>query len=273
MPASPASQSNNSPNLANNVELLQQRIGELSRLQSAARSQFFVTSLVIIAMFALFVIALYTRLRNNFDQANIQAAVSARSSQVLPIARELIIDSARQAAPAYRDAFRAALRQQGPQLANETLARFQAVPEENGKLMQSKLQTAFENALNRVQPELASAFPSLSDEQRQRLAQEFLMTQIEQQNQRVAARCNQLFTNDLLQLHAVLEKFELPDAASPQDRKDIERHFLKTTVALLDHQIESAYADPDDTQDIGIATTALRPQPQTNETQADASGN
>jgi len=248
--------------MSREVDQIQKRLVELRQLQARGRSQFIAISILIVLMFAVFMGATYWRIRDNFNPEAVQKAVNDRGPAVLPLARDLLVHAGKNAMPAYREALVQGMRQHGPDLASETLARFQQVPEHNGKVMQDKLQVTFANAIKKVDPDFKAAFPSLSDEQRQHLVQDFLMSQIEEQNKRVASRCNQLLSNDLARLNETLDKFQIEDANQPKDAEALEHQFLRTMVAILDDQVDRAYAAPSAEDAKGSLKPTSRPSPE-----------
>jgi hypothetical protein len=143
-------------------------------------------------------------------------------------------------------------------MADMAYKRFQQLPQEDGQMMQTKLQAAFDGAVKQIEPEMKAAFPNLSDDKRQAMVSDFAAKQIDLQNKAIAAQINQLYTKDLSQMQGVLDKFQLPDDSSPaaSDTQSLEREFMHTMVMLLDDQIDAAYTTPPaDTGTMGGATT------------------
>jgi hypothetical protein len=106
---------------------------------------------------------------------------------------------------------------------------------------------------------LKQEYPGLSDEDRNLMIQDFTNSQIETQNKNVSTKIDGLYTNDLIQMQGVLEKFKLPDADQKPDKTELEKKFLHTMVMLLDDQVDAAYALPPDDQ----TTSALAKVPST----------
>jgi len=218
-----------------------------------------ISTLIMVLQFAIFSYALFEKIHGNFSQDAIHKAVSDRGDIVIPLASRLLIETGQNSLPAYRDAIVAAIHQRGPELATETVNRFEEIPQQSGKELQDKLQATFADVMQRIEPEFKTAFPNLSDERRQELVQAFLADEIDSQNKRIAERINGLYTGDLTRMQDVLEKFDLPDPSVPQDQNNLERDFLHTMVALVDDQLDASYGKSATMIETGAPASGLAP--------------
>ena len=252
--------------LQREADRLQQHVVELRRSQAAGRWVLWVTTFIVILQFALFAGAMYRKLSANFSHENIQAAVTERGNEVLPLAQQLVMDTTRDSLPAYRDAFLGAIHTRGPGLAKAAEDRFEQVPTTSGTMLQEKLSATFATVLQRIEPDFKAAFPNLSDEKRQQLVQAFLADQIAAQNKRIADHITQLGTNDLIKVQEALESFDLPAAdAKPVDDDQLEHSVLHSMVMLLDDQLDASYGKsvPED----AATPAAMHPSTQPSTTQ------
>jgi hypothetical protein len=246
------------------VDQLQLEIAQLRSLQASGRWWLFWTTTLTVLLVVAFTLATYLKIRQNFNPDAVRQAVNARGTDVLPLATQMLMQTGRDAMPAYQAAMVAALQKRGPVMADTAYKRLQQVPEEDGKLMQDKLQAAFAGAMGQIQPQIKAAYPNLADDKRQAMIADFASKQIDAQNKSVASQINKLYTNDLIQLQTVLDKFQLPDESDPAatDQAGLERQFMHTMVALLDQQVDAAYATPvADAGKMGAATTRPAKQP------------
>lgn len=235
--------------LQREVDRLQQHVTTLRQSATAGRWILGITTLIVILQFAIFAWAMYHKLSLNFSHENVQAAVSQRGNEVLPMAQQLVMDTTRDSLPAYRDAFLSAIHTRGPGLAKAAEDRFEQVPAKSGAMLQDKLQTVFTNVMQKIEPDFKTAFPNLSDEKRQQMVQAFLADQIDTQNKRIADHISQLGTNDLIKVQAALESFDLPAADDKSIHDDqLEHSVLHSMVMLLDDQLDATYGKitPDD---------------------------
>ena len=226
------------------VDLLQAQVVQLRRLQSSGRWWLAISTLLVVALIVAFTLGTYQRIKENFNHDAVQLAVNSNGTDVLPIATQMLMQTGRDAMPAYQAAMVQGLRERGPAIADAAYKRLQQVPEDDGKMMQDKLQATFDAAFSDLQPQMKQAFPNLSTDKQTAMLADFKSKQIEAANKTIAAHATQLYTNDLNQMQEVLNKFQLPDASAPgtTDNRDLEREFLHTMVMLLDQQVDAAYA-------------------------------
>jgi hypothetical protein len=225
---------------------LQRQVRDLRALQSSGRWWVWGSTALIILMFSVFMYGTYARIRDNFGQPAMQQAIREHGQVLMPLTRQMLMSAGRDVLPVYRDAIVAVLHARGPAAATAAVQRLKELPEQGGKELQDKLRATFDAAVSRIEPEFKSAYPNVSDERRQQIMQAFVMDEINEQNKRIASRVDQLYTNDLIRMQAVLEKYDVPQGtdAKPVDQQELEKRFLHTMVALLDDQVDAAYPAP-----------------------------
>jgi hypothetical protein len=239
---------------------VQKQIRDLQSIQSSGRWWVAGTLVVVVGLFAVFTFYTYSRIRGNFGQQAMQRAISEHGAEVLPMAQKLLTETGQNVLPVYRDAIVTTFRTRGPQAASAAVTRMREVPEQTGKEFQAKAAAAFDAALKQVEPEFKAAFPNVTDDRRQQLMQAFVGEQIDAQNKRVASRVSQLYTNDLIHMQTVLDKFQLPDPeTSAAGQAELEKRFLHTMVSLLDDQVDAAYPAAPPAEAVGRKHPATRP--------------
>jgi hypothetical protein len=223
---------------------LKRHVRDVARLQMVGRAWVYGTTLLVIVMFTVFSWGTYKHIVGNFDLPSIQRALDEHGKAVRPAAEQMLMATYKTVLPTYRDTIVATLRRRGPDTAKAAVDQLKQVPESTGKEFQEKLAKTFDGAVERMKPELRLAFPQVTDERRAQIMQAFVADQIDAQNNRIRIRVDQLYTNDLIHMQAVLEKFDLPRATDPREGgpAGLERRFLHTMVALLDDQVDAAYA-------------------------------
>jgi hypothetical protein len=220
------------------------RFDELRRAQRTARARVLILAVIVVIMFAAFAHFTVRRVQDNFEQRAVQQAVAERLPEVLPIAGEQLRVATLNALPTYRKLAAERFREVHPALAARARARLEKVPDETGHLMSEALHGAFEGALKRIEPDVKRTFPSLTDAQKQDLLNVYFHDAIDARNKEVAAYIEKVYTNELLGMHAALDKFELPrdDAAGPTTDK-AQRDLLHTMLMLADYELLNADAE------------------------------
>ncbi len=243
------------------IERLRQKTKELYDLQVTGRRQVIYGAVVIVLMFAVFMYETYARIQGNFSSDHVQAALNERAPQVVPLATRLVMESGRNAMPTYREEIAKTMRERGPELAIEAKKQLDKLPDQTGKLLEDRLNATFNKVIHQIEPRLQKDFPNMTEEERHLMIQAFVAQQIEAQNKQVADHINQLYTNDLIQMHQVLLKFKLPADANI-DESELERKFLHTMVMLLDDQVDAAYAVPAEQPRLRKKTQTTQPSEQ-----------
>ena len=247
MQPTPGGASAGGPAAAMRVEIaaLQQQIRDLKALQASGRWWVTATLLIVIAMFAVFTYGTYARIKGNFSDAAVQQAMSQHGAEVVPLAQTMLMETGKAAMPAYRDAIVATMRDKGPAAATAAVDKFKSISQASGKEFQDKMNKAFDAAVARIEPDFKLAYPNMPDEKRQELMKTFASEQIDATNKRLAGQINTLYTNDLIRTQSVLDTLQVPEAEANAGGRDmLEKKFLHTMVALLDQQIDDAYAAP-----------------------------
>jgi len=224
------------------------RFAELRQAQRAARLRVIALAVIVVIMFAAFAHFTVRRVQDNFEQRAVQQAVAERLPEVLPIAGEQLRVATLNALPTYRKLAAERFEQARPALAARARARLEKVPDETGHLLGDALHTAFDSALKRIEPDVKRTFPSLTDAQKQDLLNVYFHDAVDARNKELSAYIEKLYTNELLSMHAALDKFELPrdDAAAPAtpatgptDDK-AQRDLLHTMLMLADYELLNA---------------------------------
>lgn len=226
------------------VAVIRRRFEELRKRQSSARRTLVATTTLVAALFAGFAHLTVNRVRDNFSEAAVQKAVAKRLPEVAPLAGAQLQKAAVNALPVYRDLAVERYEKLRPQLAERALIRLDQVPERTGRLMSERLDASFARVLQRIEPELRATFPSLTDEQRRDLLTVYFMDGIAERNQAIASHIEGLYTNELIDAHAALEKLDLPAADETLDPDQMQRDFLRSLLVLADYELSQGAPSP-----------------------------
>jgi len=217
---------------------LHQRVDELRRIQAMSRRINLILAVIVVAEFALFVYFTRQHVQANFNPDDVQRAVAERVPKVTPELREHFMAIAQHTLPIYREQVTERFRKVGPEVARDALDRLQKLPQENGEELNKHLQSAFEVALSRIEPDMKKAFPTLSQEQQATILHERFQGVIAAGNDEIAHHVNELAENELKTMHQVLDKFDVPSEASLMSHQAREREFLH---ALVDVMLDSEF--------------------------------
>jgi len=212
---------------------LQRRVEELKRVQATSRRITAVLAVIVVMEFAAFAFFTSRGVQSNFKQEDVQKAVAAKVPEVTPVLRDRLVTVAKNTLPVYREQAQARFAKVGPEVAHDALDRLQKLPEENGQELNKHLQIAFEAALSRVEPDMKSAFPSLSDEQKASIIHSHFMGAIHKENETLAKHVNEIAENELKQMRQILEKFDVPSDTNPATRRAREREFLHALIDVM----------------------------------------
>jgi hypothetical protein len=212
---------------------LQQRVGELRRVQAMSRRITLILALIVVGEFAIFVYYTKQHLQANFNQQDVQRAVEARVPQVTPELQQRILAVAQNVYPIYRDQATERFHKVGPEVAKDAVDRLQKFPHENGEELNSRLKIAFDKALSRVEPDLKKSFPMLTEEQQTKILHERFVGAIDKENDEVGHHVNEMAENEMNNMQQILKKFDLPADASDAASRTREREFLHALVDVM----------------------------------------
>lgn len=241
------------------IATLRQKIREIKSLQNSGRWWVIGTTVIVVVLFAAFSWGTYEHIKDNFNHKAVQQAMSTYGASLIPMAQRMITATGKAVMPSYQDAIVATMRKRGPTAAKAALTDLRNVSQKTGKLFQTKMHKAFEQAVAEIQPDFKKAFPNMPDKQRQAMLQSFAADQIGSQNKQIATQISQLYTNDLIHTQAALQTLNVPQVSkAPGGRDAMEKKFLHTMIALLDLQVDDAFAKPS-TQPAQTTDTQVAP--------------
>lgn len=243
--ASPPASSSSSSSPDPDISRLRQRFAELRRAESSARRRLAAVSVVVVLLFAAFTYFTVHRVQGNFTQPAVQKAVADRLPQVMPPAGDQLQKAATNAMPTYRKLAAERFEKARPALAARTRARLEKVPDETGHMMSDALHAAFDGAQHRIEPEVKTAFPSLTDAQKQDLLNVYFHDAIAARDKDLATHISGVYSKELVTMQAALENFEVPrDEASSPTMDKAQRDFLHTLLVLADFELLNGDATP-----------------------------
>jgi hypothetical protein len=212
---------------------LQRRVDELRRVQARSRRITMILAIIVVAEFAAFTFYTTRNVQANFNKDDVQRAVAQRVPELTPVLRERLVSVAQHTFPVYKEEATKTFQKTGPQVARDALERLQRLPEENGQELNKHLQIAFEVAVSRVEPDMKSAFPSLSDEQKTSILHQEFLGAVSKENDDIAKHITEISENELKTMKQVLQKFDVPSETSDEGRRTREREFLHALVDVM----------------------------------------
>ena len=212
---------------------LTQRVEELRRVGAMSRRVTLLLVVIAVVEFAAFSYFTVHQVQSNFNQDDVSKAVATLVPQVTPQIRTHLQTVAEHTLPIYRTAATERFQKVGPEVARDALARLEKLPEENGEELNAQLKTAFKNALDRLEPDIKKAFPTLSNEQRVSILHDEFLGAIDKENDAIAHHVNSMADSELQNMKQVLEKFDVPSDTSPAARREREREFLHALVDVM----------------------------------------
>jgi hypothetical protein len=219
--------------IESDLNKLQGRVEELRRVQAKSRRITLILAIIVVAEFFAFTFYTTRKVQANFNQEALQHAVAERVPKVMPVLREKLVAVAQHTLPVYREQATQRFQVVGPDVARDALDRLEKLPEENGQELNKHLQIAFEAALLRIEPDMKSAFPTLSDDQKATIMHQQFLGAISKENETIANHITAISESELKSMKQILEKFDVPADVSDAARKLREREFLHALVDVM----------------------------------------
>jgi hypothetical protein len=235
-------QPSNTP--ADETTKLRATFAELRKLQAVGRTQLWCMAFAVIAIFGGFALTTYQKTQQNFSQENITAAATAAVPDLTPALSEELTRIAQAVLPVYKQTAIERIAVVGPQVSAAAIVRLERLPADAGQLMGDRLIETFDRVIQRIEPEVNATFPSLTDATRRDLLTAHFFNVVEQKNQDIATHINTTFTNELIRLHAILDKFYVPESLTQAQTDELQRKFLASLLGLAQYELEVQPASP-----------------------------
>lgn len=217
----------------------------LRRWQAAGKVVTAVTVVAVAGLFARFAVGTRDEVRGNFTDERTLAALHAAVPKVAPVVGGALREVATEAAPVYQKLAAERFQAVRNNLGAKAVIRLQALPEEAGKLMATRLHDTFDRVLARIGPDLKATFPALTDEQRRDVVIDHFLRTIDDRNRHLAGKIDTIVVNESAKVHAILEKFELPPDTLAGSDEELHREFVRTLLVLAEQELaDSGRAAP-----------------------------
>lgn len=221
------------PGLDEKVSKIEQRLGELDRVQASSRRFSLIVLLIVAAEFALFALMTRRHVEANFNDQDMQKAIADRLPDVTPELRDHLVRVTQHVLPVYREKALARFQVAGPAVAKEAMARLEKLPEENAQEMHGRLDSAFSKAIGRLGPDIQATYPSLSDERKTAIMKAEFKTLIDAQNESVAKHVTEVYVKEQESTRAILDKFDIPGDAGKMKPSARQRELLHALVDVI----------------------------------------
>lgn len=223
---------------------LEGRFATLQRWNAAGRFVAVGTVVVLAGMFGAFGWKTYGDVRSNFTPDRTRAAVEAALPQVVPPVGEALKGVMTEALPAYRQLAAERFPAVRERLAEASLARLEALPDQAGEVLSDALTRTFRQTVRRVEPEFTAVFPSLADEQLRDTLMVYVYDAIEAKNVELARKIEGVGVSEAARIRHLLEQLRLPpDDAGPGDA-ELQKRLVRTLVRLVEAELDAFDATP-----------------------------
>jgi hypothetical protein len=229
---------------AGNAAPLRTKFAELRQAQAFGRVQLWCLAFSVIAVFGAFAMATYTQTQKNFSKDNITQAATAAVPDLAPAVTAELTRVATSVLPAYKELAFERFTVIGPQVSSAAVVRLERLPKDAGLIMGDRLIGTFERVIRRIEPEVNATFPSLTDATRRDVLAAHFFNVIEKKNDELATHINTTFTNELIRLHAILEKFYIPENLTQTETAQLQKRFLSSLLGLAQYELDTHPASP-----------------------------
>jgi hypothetical protein len=223
---------------------LRNKFAELRQLQAIGRAQLWCLAFAVIAIFGAFALTTYRQTEQNFSKENITSAATAAVPDLAPVVTAELTRVATSVLPAYKDLALDRFTAVGPQVSAAAIVRLERLPKDAGEVMGNRLIETFDRVIKRIEPEVNATFPSLTDATRRDVLAAHFFNVIEKKNDELATHINTTFTNELIRLHAILEKFYIPETLTQTEAAQLQKRFLSSLLGLAQYELDTLPASP-----------------------------
>lgn len=259
------------------VAAIEARVVKLVEANTRGRRQMLIVAILVIVMFGIFTLFTTRKVKENLQPERLREAVIARAPDVRPDIERHLTDVAKDVIPVYRDQAVARFREVGPEVAQQAVERLKTLPNDASKQIEDQVKASRDRVLERIEPELAKRYPSLTDDKKKELLATYFHEKVGAENEQLAAKLNAIHTSESVRMTGVLEKFSIgaePPATRPRER---ERQFLHALVdVLMDSDLGASITTPGGAMSnrrssTQPATTAESDEPTTNPSSSSSS--
>jgi hypothetical protein len=217
--------------------VLGRKLDELRKVQAAARLQLFIAAGVIILMFVVFILSLWSKLKSNFNQEAVGLAVTKRAPIVLPMAADHLLRAGRNAIPTYQELAVQRFREIGPQVASQSMEHFRRVPAEVNEEISGRINVILGRVMAKLDEDLRQTYPNVPEQKRRAMLDE-LTRRVEKD---IRTSLGQYANNELSHMRDVLDKFDVGHLPG-QDVAASERDFMRSMLKLAEFKLEAEAA-------------------------------
>lgn len=223
---------------------LRTKFAELRKLQAIGRAQLWCLAFAVIAIFGTFALTTYRQTQQNFSKDNITSAATAAVPDLAPVVTAELTRVATSVLPVYKEIAFERFTVIGPQISTAAVVRLERLPKDAGEVMGNRLISTFDRVIKRIKPEVDATFPSLTDATRRDILTAHFFNVIEKKNDELATHINSTFTNELIRLHAILEKFYVPEALTQTQAVQLQKRFLTSLLGLAQYELDAQPISP-----------------------------
>lgn len=150
------------------------RLLDLQRTQRNTRNWLLLFAAIMVIQVALFIVAGYSRIRENFQPDHIQEAAIAAVEDLAPEISDELMAVTQRVLPIYQEKAIARIEASYPEFRNVMVAEFEALPDTISQEATVVLESSLNRTLHRLDGDLAETFPVLQQpEHRERFIRSF----------------------------------------------------------------------------------------------------
>ncbi len=215
------------------IDNLRRQMDDLRAIQSRSRMMMIMFIVLMVVMFAVFLVATSARIRDNFTREAVNKAVAENSQVLVPQLSREMQNAVADVLPVYRDLAIERFRQVGPEVAQDAITRFRELPKESYDAMRGRLDASIGRIVANASPDLHQLLAQLPDEREQVLIDAMHKRLVED----VTKRGETLADQQVTRLQNILAKFDVSAKSVAKSPEDLERDFVHGLLMMADYEL------------------------------------
>jgi hypothetical protein len=219
---------------------MQAKFASIRKWQAISRAVTVITVVVVAVEFYLFYTTTRTKIESSFqDQAKVQEALQKVVPEVSPDVGAMLRRVTDEALPVYQKHAAEHYERLRNSLGTKAMVRMQQLPEDAAVIMKGKFDGMMKSALKKVEPEVVSAFPDMSDPAKREVFQAQLHDDIEAKNKEIAAKIDKIRVDEMGRVKSVLDRFALPPDEMAGNNEEKGKELIRTMLLLAQEHLET----------------------------------
>lgn len=219
---------------------MQAKFASIRKWQNISRAVTLITVAVVAVEFYIFYTTTRSKVESSFqDQAKVQEALQTVVPEVSPDVGAMLRRVTDETLPVYQKMAGEHYEKLRANLGTKAMIRVQQLPDEASKILSEKLDVAMKGALKQIEPEVAGAFPNMTDPaQRDVLTHQF-MTDVDGKNKEIAAKIEKIRVDEMGRVKSIMDQFKLPPDEMAGGDEEKGKELIRTMLLLAQEHLES----------------------------------